>query len=140
MMLPVCFEAVLSVYAPAEASARCLGFQAMESTNGCWPLTGTVQGFLPAWTTLSTTQSMACLVIMPLQWFNFMWQHDTHALAHFIDECTDAHSYSGPQSQALDQPWVSTNDEVISLTITRHSERGVRELMMELRQCPLAEV
>ena len=82
MMLPVCFEAVLSVYAPAEASTRCLGFQAMESTNGCCPLTGTVQGFLPTWTTLFTTQSLAHLGFMPLRLLNLMWQHDTRALAH----------------------------------------------------------
>ena len=47
-MLPVCLEAELSEYAPAEASTRCLGFQAMESTTGCVPLTPTVHGFLPA--------------------------------------------------------------------------------------------
>ena len=80
MMLPVCFEAVLSVYAPAEASTRCLGFQAMESTNGCCPLTGTVHGFLPAWTTFPTTQLMTYLGIIPLQWSTFMWQHGTRAL------------------------------------------------------------
>ena len=49
MMLPVVLEEVeLSEYAPAEASTRCLGFQAIESTTGCDPLTPTVQGFLPA--------------------------------------------------------------------------------------------
>ena len=34
----------------------------------------------------------------------FMWQHDTHALAQFIKECVDAHGDPGPQSQASDQP------------------------------------
>ena len=48
-MLPVSLEAELSLYAPAEASTRCFGFQAMESTTGCDPLTLTVHGFLPAY-------------------------------------------------------------------------------------------
>ena len=47
-MLPVSLEAELSLYAPAEASTGCLGFQAMESTTGWVPLTLTVHGFLPA--------------------------------------------------------------------------------------------
>ena len=51
----------------------------------------------------------------------------------------DARGDPGPQSQASDQPWVFGNDvTIISLTITQHSERGVRELMMELSQCPFA--
>ena len=48
MILPVVLETELSEYAPADASTRCLGFQAIESTTGCDPLTPTVHGFLPA--------------------------------------------------------------------------------------------
>ena len=51
MMLPVCacFKDPPSLYAPVEASTRCLGFQAKESTTLCCePLIGRIQGFLAA--------------------------------------------------------------------------------------------
>ena len=49
----------------------------------------------------------------------------------------NAHSDPGPQSQASDQPWVTGNDvKIISHIIIQYSERGVRELMMELSKHP----
>ena len=42
----------------------------------------------------------------------FMWQHDTRAVAKFIKECMDAHAHGdpGPQSRALDQALAGGSD------------------------------